>query len=273
MSDRGKQGDRQNSVQAVFSAVALVLKHAPLTSLRSLGTRLERNIESKWTGRLAVISALIIIISTLAGVVTYSKTLFKYAFSPSDTCYMLDPKTETKARDGWSRHCASGRITFIKWHDPEQYSATQYDQPSSTYKWPNDRPNRVAQLFSTDEVPNGVWFEQDLDWVKGDTQDWNYYSHKYLAISNATNTVVGGKIGILLRRFDLDWPQCVSSSSQRPLFEIYFNNDIVEGLAKGEAQYLFLRVANIPCGQDPGTNLLTLGPFKKWHQIVSAKKD
>lgn len=273
------QGDREqanpsNPIESLLHAVAIILRHAPFAFLRSLGRKIEQNIKSRWAAGLTTFGALIAVATAVAYVIPVGKTLYDKAFGPRTTCYMFDPIAEKMTAGGAARACVADRITFIKWKDTNQYSGTRSVEETNERHWPNDRPNRTVQLYSNHETPN-VWFEQDLDHVKGDVQHWNLYSHQYHVVSYAANSVVGGKIGTLLRRKDLDWPQCARGPTERrPIFEIYFNNDIVAGLKRGEQQFLYIRSAEIPCGHDPGGGeQLTLGPFSKYQQIVSAKTD
>jgi hypothetical protein len=122
--------------------------------------RARRWSDESWLGRLIKAGSIaVVVVNAIFGVAEKRDDLVKWL--DLDKCNNFDPVTGESARSPERRTCLFGRITFIKWTDPNHYT------PNDVV----DRPNRVLQVVRANEG-EVIWGEEKLLSVRDDKETW-----------------------------------------------------------------------------------------------------
>jgi len=215
-----------------------------------------------WLGRLIKAgSILVVVVNAIFGVIEKRDDVVKWL--DLDKCHTFDPASGKLDYRSHRRACLPGRITFVKWTDPNHYERNDVV----------DRPNRVLQVVRADEGQI-LWGEQKLLKVDAAKEIWEAQPQLFwLAIQGGAavpawqllNRAPGGgqrtqdSAGFVLRKINLVASECTNISKENlrttPVQSLEFfieNADIQVETKSDRSFFVYTRTVPVFCDQDLG---------------------
>jgi hypothetical protein len=232
-----------------------------MLNLKSFDDRFKQWTHESWVATMIKIgSILLVVVNAFFGLVERRAevvTLFGL-----DKCYLFDPGSGKADRSKPKRDCVPGKVSYVKWTDPNHEDDVDLPQVAQI----TDRPNRVLQILSA-SGGRIVWGQQKLIRITNGKEEWQSEPKDYWLAVQGGESVPNWMLlkmprqrgdGFVVRNISIG-DQCANvAPAELPktgvsLIEFFIENDAAKILQEKSESFIYWRTVPFYCDQDVGS--------------------